>query len=152
MTAPPVIRAATQDDLPELLALYALLHPNDPACPPDEAARIFDQIAAYPGSEILLAIRDGQIAASITQMIIPNLTRGGTPYALIENVITHPNHRRAGLGTTLLQEATGRAWSAGCYKVMLMTGSKDRAVLDFYAQAGFEQSKTGFQIRRPVEV
>lgn len=41
------------------------------------------------------------------------------------------------------------AWEAGCYKVMLMTGSKRPETLRFYADAGFEQSKTGFQIRRP---
>lgn len=29
-----------------------------------------------------------------------------------------------------------------------MTGSKDPAVLRFYEKAGFEQSKTGFQMRR----
>jgi hypothetical protein len=36
----------------------------------------------------------------------------------------------------------------GSYKVMLMTGSKDLATLAFYTSAGFEQSKTGFQVRR----
>jgi hypothetical protein len=31
---------------------------------------------------------------------------------------------------------------------MLLTGSKDPATLRFYEEAGFEQSKTGFQARR----
>jgi hypothetical protein len=31
--------------------------------------------------------------------------------------------------------------------VMLMTGSKRPSTLAFYASAGFEQSKTGFQVR-----
>jgi hypothetical protein len=31
---------------------------------------------------------------------------------------------------------------------MLMTGSKKPSTLAFYASAGFEQSKTGFQVRR----
>ncbi len=30
-----------------------------------------------------------------------------------------------------------------------MTGRNDPGTLDFYRRAGFEQSKTGFQIRRP---
>jgi hypothetical protein len=33
--------------------------------------------------------------------------------------------------------------------VMLMTGRNDPGTLDFYQRAGFQQSKTGFQIRRP---
>lgn len=82
-------------------------------------------------------------------MVIPNLTRGGRPYALIENVVTHADHRQRGHGRALLHAAVAAAWEAGCYKVMLMTGSKRPETLRFYADAGFEQSKTGFQIRRP---
>ena len=44
--------------------------------------------------------------------------------------------------------AIERAWEADCYKVMLMTGSKKSSTLAFYEAAGFEQSKTGFQVRR----
>ena len=48
----------------------------------------------------------------------------------------------------MLAEVARRAWAAGCYKVMLMTGSQRDSTLGFYRAAGFEQSKTGFQIRR----
>ncbi|MFM7304986.1 MAG: GNAT family N-acetyltransferase, partial [Alphaproteobacteria bacterium] len=33
-------------------------------------------------------------------------------------------------------------------KVMLMTGSRQPSTLKFYENAGFEQTKTGFQMRR----
>jgi 2-polyprenyl-6-methoxyphenol hydroxylase-like FAD-dependent oxidoreductase len=66
------------------------------------------------------------------------LSREGVPSLLVER---HPGKR-------LLQAAISAAWEAGCYKVMLMTGSKDPATLAFYAAAGFEQTKTGFQVRR----
>ena len=52
------------------------------------------------------------------------------------------------MGKQILQAAVAAAWVADCYKVMLMTGSKKPSTLAFYASAGFEQSKTGFQIRR----
>ncbi len=45
-------------------------------------------------------------------------------------------------------EAIDAAWAQGCYKIMLMAGSKDLATLRFYTSAGFEQSNAGFQIRR----
>lgn len=94
----------------------------------------------------------GQIGARIvstcTLIVIPNLTRGGALYALIENVVTHEDFRQLGFAGALLAEAVQRAWYEGCYKVMLLTGSKEPATLAFYASAGFEQSKTGFQIRR----
>jgi GNAT superfamily N-acetyltransferase len=81
-------------------------------------------------------------------VIVPNLTRGGRPYALVENVVTHAAWRKRGFGSAILAEAARRAWEQDCYKVMLMTGSNDPATLAFYANAGFEQTKTGFQMRR----
>ena len=86
--------------------------------------------------------------ASCTLIVIPNLTRGGKPYALIENVVTHAGYRGRGYGTSILHAAAKAAWDVGCYKVMLMTGSKQPSTLKFYENAGFEQTKTGFQMRR----
>ncbi len=97
---------------------------------------------------ILVAEQDNHLAATCTLVVIPNLTRGAQPYALIENVVTDAGHRRTGLGRAVLEAAIERAWEAGCYKAMLMTGSKNPATLRFYAGVGFVQDKTGFQIRR----
>jgi GNAT superfamily N-acetyltransferase len=88
------------------------------------------------------------LAADCTVIVIPNLTRGGKPYALIENVVTHAGHRNRGFGKAVLKAAVERAWGHGCYKAMLMTGSKEASTIAFYEAAGFEQTKTGFQIRR----
>jgi predicted GNAT family acetyltransferase len=90
--------------------------------------------------------------ASCTLVVIPNLTRGGRPYALIENVVTRADQRNYGFGSAILKAATERAWDQNCYKVMLMTGSKNPATLNFYKSAGFEQTKTGFQMRPSVAI
>jgi GNAT superfamily N-acetyltransferase len=79
---------------------------------------------------------------------VPNLTRGGAPYALIENVVTHADHRKKGYAAAVIGRAVEEAWKAGCYKVMLLTGSKNPATLRFYENCGFVQDKTGYQIRR----
>ena len=142
------IRSARQDDLSRLHELYRHLLTNDAPCPPDEAIAVFERFLLYPGSAILVGTIGGELVTSCTLVVIPNLTRGGKPYALIENVVTHADWRNRGFGSAVLKAATDRAWDAGCYKVMLMTSSKNPATLAFYAAAGFEQSKTGFQIRR----
>ena len=143
-----IVRAANKADLPALLALYLHLDADDTRCPPDEAARNFEHFSRYPGSAILVGLIQDALVASCTLVIIPNLTRGGAPYALIENVVTHADHRNQGYGKAMLKAAVELAWTEGCYKAMLLTGSKKPSTLSFYEAAGFEQSKTGFQIRR----
>ena len=143
-----IIRAAEPADLPALQVLYRHLFPDDAPCPDDKAAVILEKLRRFEGSAILLGFLGGDLVASCTVIVIPNLTRGGTPYALIENVVTDTGHRNRGLGKAILKAALDRAWAAGCYKAMLMTGSKKPSTLAFYEAAGFEQSKTGFQARR----
>ena len=63
-------------------------------------------------------------------------------------MVTHADWRQRDFGSDVLKAATERAWDEGCYKVMLMTGSTNPSTLAFYEAAGFEQTKTGFQIRR----
>jgi GNAT superfamily N-acetyltransferase len=68
---------------------------------------------------------------------------------VIENVVTHAQHRQAGLGRAVLSAALDAAWQADCYKVMLASGSRREATLRFYEGAGFERGgKTFFQVRR----
>ncbi len=143
-----IIRTASRSDLPQLLALYPHLDPADRIPPLDVAERRFDELQAYRGSAIFIGHADDALVASCTLIVIPNLTRGGQSYALIENVVTHAGFRGRGFGKQILQAAVDAAWQADCYKVMLMTGSKRPSTLAFYASAGFEQNKTGFQVRR----
>ena len=143
-----VIRAADRTDLPHLLDLYVHLNPDDARCLPENAEAVLDHLMRYEGSVVLVGTIEAVLVTTCTLIVIPNLTRGGKPYALIENVVTHADHRGAGFGRMVLNAAVERAWEADCYKVMLMTGSKKPSTLAFYKAAGFEQSKTGFQVRR----
>ncbi len=142
------IRAAQPSDLEGLLALYQHLNPSDEKISRELAASRLDEINRVPGSAVMLGLLGAVLVASCTLIVIPNLTRGGKPYALIENVVTDARYRGRGYGTRLLNAAVQAAWGADCYKVMLLTGSKQPSTLKFYESAGFEQSKTGFQMRR----
>ncbi|NOR61118.1 MAG: GNAT family N-acetyltransferase [Rhodobacteraceae bacterium] len=142
------IRDAALDDLPELLALYKHLIPEEKPLSEGAAAENFRSLQKLDGSTIFIGIKSDAIVTSCTLVIIPNLTRAGAPYALIENVVTHTKYRKHGFGQAILEAAIERAWKRGCYKTMLLAGSKTPAILRFYKSAGFSQSKTGFQIRR----
>ncbi|WP_375596949.1 GNAT family N-acetyltransferase [Devosia sp. Naph2] len=127
--------------------LYQHLHADDDRPSRGSAKRALARLQALPGSGVLIGSDEEGIRSSCTLVVIPNLTRGGRPYALIENVVTHVSARGRGYGKAVLAAAVERAWGEDCYKVMLMTGSQDVATLSFYRSAGFEQTKTGFQIR-----
>ena len=146
MSVPVHIRRITSHELEALLSLYRYLHPAETYSPDDpELSRLWSEICAddklyYFGADI-----GGQLVSTCTLTIIPNLTRMGRPYGLIENVVTHPDYRKQGLGTQTLHHALNIAWEHNCYKVMLFTGSKREETLLFYDKAGFKRGiKTGF--------
>ncbi|MCB1527088.1 MAG: GNAT family N-acetyltransferase [Hyphomicrobiaceae bacterium] len=142
------IRLAKPTDIEALLALYKKLNPGDELLSVADAVEQLEHLAKFTGSGVLVGIVGDEIVTSCTLIVIPNLTRGGRPYGLIENVVTHSAWRRRGFGKRILRRAVETAWESDCYKVMLMTGSKTPATLAFYEAAGFSQNKTGFQVRR----
>jgi len=141
------IRTATVDDLDTILDLYRFLHTRDAPLPRAAAEENLNAIAADPRLEVFLGEVDGDAVVSCYLNIIPNLTRGGRPYGVIENVVTHPDHRRHGFGRMILHHALDVAWKAGCYKVMLMTGNPDN--IAFYEEAGFDASAKHALLAKP---
>ena len=148
--SPAALRTAAPSDLAAVLDLYRHLHPDEP---PPEAARADAAWAALMSSGlmcIIMAEIEGALVSTCALAIIPNLTRGARPYGVIENVVTHPDFRRMGLGRAVLAAAVEEAWQADCYKVLLATGSRRETTLRFYEGAGFERGgKTYFEMRRP---
>lgn len=141
-----VIRGIREEDLENLLDLYSHLHRKDDPAPEKPILNsIWYEIITNPRLNYFVLEFENKMVSSCTLSIIPNLTRGGRPYGLIENVVTHAEYRRRGYGTLILQYALEIAWEQNCYKVMLLTGSRDPAVHLFYEKVGFKKGiKTGF--------
>lgn len=140
------VRRVHLNDLKKLLELYKYLNVDDPDISTEpNTIELWESIIEDPAYYIFVVESEDQLVASCTLVIIKNLTRGGKPYALIENVVTHGDHRRKGFGMEVLERAINTAKQEGCYKVMLMTGRKDEGVMTFYEKAGFDRTmKTGF--------
>ena len=146
------IRTLQPSELLPLLRLYEHLHEGEEQTPTvEQATPAWTEALANPRCRYFGGFEADQLVASCTIMVIPNLTRGCRPYGLIENVVTHREHRNKGWGKAVLSAALGYAWSSGCYKVMLMTGRKDEAVFRFYEGAGFNRhGKQAFIARTEV--
>ena len=91
-----------------------------------------------PYYHLLVGIKDQHVVSSVTLIIIRNLTHNHRPYALIENVVTHNDYRGHHYASMLIDQAVTIAKEADCYKVMLMTGSKEKSTLNFYKNCGFD--------------
>jgi GNAT superfamily N-acetyltransferase len=141
-------RAAREEDLEGLLALYRQLNPEDAPLDFGSALAIWRESASKGMTEYFAAVEDGVVASACCVTAIPNLTRGGRPYAIIENVITDEGSRGRGLGRRVVMMAVESARARGCYKVALLSGAKRVEAHAFYKAIGFDgDSKRGFEIR-----
>ncbi len=143
-----VTRFIEYHEISALLDLYRHLNPEDPFLTTGEVSDLWDAIFNDPHLHILVTEADGQIVSSCTLAVIRNLTRGARPYGLIENVVTHAEHRQRGYGGMVMEKAIDVARNAGCYKILLLTSSTKAETLRFYENAGFRrETKTGFVYR-----
>ena len=143
------VRNARPEDLGGLMQLYRSFPSYSPEYDAAAALPVWESIQAHPGLTVVVAEADGMLVGSATLVVVPNLTYRGQPWAVVENIVTHPEYRERGLGRRLLGYATARAWEAGCYKVGLAAGSKQEPTQHFYEGVGFRRgTKTYFEKRK----
>lgn len=144
-----MIREALPGDFTAVMRLYSQLHPADPTVEADRGRSIFDSILGTPDLTLLVMELDGEVVATTYLNVIPNLTRGAASYAVIENVVVEETLRGTGLGKTIMAATLQAAWDRGCYKAMLMTGSKTPATHAFYRNCGFSPDAKTAYLARP---
>lgn len=140
-----MVREIVKEDFDGLMELYTQLHNNPFPQKTDEIINLWKTILNDENHHIIVAVEDNKIVASCVCVIIPNLTHNQQPYAFVENVITDEAYRKRGLATQCLNFAKDIAIKNNCYKLMLLTGSKEESTLNFYRKAGYNSNdKTAF--------
>lgn len=140
-----MIREAKQEDLDAILELYLFLHEDTIPEKNNHLEETWEQIIGDPNHHLIVCEVAGKIVSSCVCVIIPNLTRNVRPYAFVENVVTHADYRGRGYAGDCLNFARKIAEQENCYKMMLLTGSKNPETLHFYEKAGYNSSdKTAF--------
>ncbi|MDE5777514.1 MAG: GNAT family N-acetyltransferase [Lachnospiraceae bacterium] len=140
-----MIREADKSDLKQILELYLFLHETGIPQESEHLQSTWNNIINDANHHLIVCEMEGKIIASLVCVIIPNLTRNVRPYAFVENVVTHKDYRNKGYATACLNYARQIAEENNCYKIMLLTGSKKEATLNFYKNAGYNSSdKTAF--------
>lgn len=140
-----IIRELKNDDFQQLMELYTHLHEKNIPEKDERVSAVWENILSDKNHHIIVAEYEGKIISSCVCVIIPNLTRNQRPYAFVENVVTHTDYRGKGIATACLNYAREIAKNENCYKLMLLTGSKNENTLNFYRRAGYNsEDKTAF--------
>ena len=136
-----IIKKAEKEDLSKLLELYTHLNVNPYPTIDRRIEDIWERLLAEKKHYILGGYIDDKLVSTCVITIIENLTHQQTPYALIENVVTHPDYRNKGYGSLVLNAARDIAIKNNCHKIILATGSKKESTLNFYKNAGYDPNE-----------
>ncbi|MEP6758962.1 MAG: GNAT family N-acetyltransferase [Actinomycetota bacterium] len=120
------IRPAEVHDLRAVRGLLAQLHdpPTEISC----SSTTWSQILANPNRTVLLAMdREEHAVATADLLIVPNLTHGGAPWGIVENIVVDRAWRHRGLDEALMHHATRVARTAGCHTLRLASSTRPAA-------------------------
>jgi GNAT superfamily N-acetyltransferase len=84
------------------------------------------------------------VQGTLTLYVLPNLSHGGKPFAIVESVVVDASCRGRGLGRILMEHAEALARARGCYKLALMSNRKRADAHRFYAELGYQPTHQGF--------
>ncbi|MGW1671086.1 N-acetyltransferase family protein [Streptomyces sp. NPDC002324] len=143
------IRPATEDDIPEIVAMLA----DDPLGARRESP---DDLAPYvaalkrlngdPLQHVVVAVREHRVVGTLQLTIIPGLSRRGSTRSIIEGVRVHADERGSGLGTRLIEWAVDSSRRQGCQLVQLTSDLTRADAHRFYERLGFEATHVGFKM------
>ena len=142
------IKDSELDLLLEFYQLHLFDVKDEPLASQDIVKQIWNTIQTNENFAALGVFDKNILMASCSITIVPNLTRGCRPYALIENIATHRQYRREGYGKANLLYAADYAKERGCYKAMFMTGHLNTKVEKFSKASGFDAGEKKAYIKR----
>jgi GNAT superfamily N-acetyltransferase len=138
------VRRAVRSDGPAVARLLAQLHP---AFPPDPRMtdQVVDAAVSDPHRTLLVATVDAEVVATGDVIVVPNMTHGGRPWAVVENVVVDEAWRHRGIGRALFDEIDALTRAAGCYMVQLLSLDHRHEAHAFYAAIGYAPIARGFR-------
>ena len=146
------IRLAKESDIPRILELYHELSmittkvEQGLSTSWDDYRKVFTEISSNPRRALLVAEYDGDVVGTVALYIIPNLSHGATPYALVENLVVNHKYRRRGIGKKLMEYTIARAKQERCHRIELCSSKGRKEAHRLYRSVDFEASAYGFRI------
>lgn len=142
------IREAREEDAEQLSLLLREID-GEEFLSPEEIKEKLKVMQNYSFCKVFVAVEEGRddtIVGTFTLYILDNLGHRGTPLAVVESVITHQDHRRKGVGRSMILKAMEIAAERGCYKLVLSSDIKREGAHTFYDRLGFVRHGVSFRV------
>jgi GNAT superfamily N-acetyltransferase len=144
-------RLATIDDLPSIIAMLAddfLGQQRESLELPLKESYVyaFQEIAADPNNELIVAECDGEIIGSLQLTFTPSLSYQGSKRCTVESVRVDSKLRGQGIGREMMLWAIERAKEKGCLSIQLTTHNDRKDAHRFYENLGFKHSHAGMKL------
>jgi len=147
VTSEVVIREALEEDLPQVLALYAQPGLDDGHTLTVEQATLhYRRFKQYPNYRLFVAELNGAIVGTFALLIMDNLAHVGTPSGVVEDVVVTAHLRGKGIGRRMMETALAICREGGCYKMALSSNLKREAAHAFYESLDFEKHGYSFRV------
>ena len=91
---------------------------------------------------------DDELVGSVMGVVCEELYGQCLPFMVVEDLVVDKNHRRQGVGSTIMRELEQRAINRGCSFILLVTEQNRTTAHRFYESLGYSQDKyKGFKKR-----
>ena len=146
-----MLRRATRDDLPAIVALLAddirgksreiVSHPLDP-----RYLASFQAIEANPNDMLAVAETAGRVVGCLQLTFLAGVSHMGSWRGQVEGVRVDASLRGSGIGRQMLGWAIEQCRAKGCATVQLTTNTVRTDAQRFYLSLGFEPSHVGMKL------
>ncbi|MDF2937356.1 MAG: hypothetical protein K0Q90_2729 [Paenibacillaceae bacterium] len=139
-----MIREAEAGDKEQLSRLYRMLVPNSKKM--DVQEEQIHKIRTDPMNFIFVYEEHGELLGSLTLNICMQALHGERPYAIVENVIVHDDHRGKSIGHQLFRHVEAYCNSIHCHRIMLLSKATRIRAHQFFEREGYDgQISKGFK-------
>jgi|SRR5512137_1582756 GNAT superfamily N-acetyltransferase len=147
-----ILRAATEADLPAIVAMLADdglgAGREDPRLPLARGyTDAFAAIAADPNQLLAVAELGGALVGTLQISFLAGLSQQGAWRGQIEAVRVASSHRGQGLGAHMIAWAVEQCRARGCRMVQLTTHKSRTDAHRFYDRLGFDKSHEGYKLK-----
>ena len=132
------IRTVQQADMASVIQLLQTFSEFKPS--KSDFPLLFDSLCRQSNVHSLVAIVNDEIVG-YGSIVIGTQIRGGK-MGHIEDIVSHPNYRKKGIGKTIVNALFDVAKAKGCYKIALQCQEHN---VEFYQKCNYEISGIGMQ-------